>query len=162
MFVERLEDTAPLVLLEAAASLTLIFEVLALVAAVLLWQPWTRLTCTARHCASRGGAGRRAVIVVGVWEPRDQRVQDPGLPTAASVGDRGRVLRKSIRGWCRRAGTPSRMRSGALSWAAVRRRHGDFRGALHLVQQGTAARRGRRQRRADHRAAPIFNNWFER
>jgi len=68
VFVERLEDTAPLVLLEAAASLTLIFEVLALVAAVLLWQPWTRLDVYRKALRKQGAALVVAVIVVGVWE----------------------------------------------------------------------------------------------
>jgi len=68
IFVVRLDDTAPTVLLEAAASLTLIFVLLALVAALVLWQPWSRLDVYRKAVRKQGAALVVAVIVVGVWE----------------------------------------------------------------------------------------------
>lgn len=68
VFVERLNDEAPLALLEQALIPTQIFAVVAVVAAVALWQPWARFAVYRRSLRKQGAALIVAVVMLVLWE----------------------------------------------------------------------------------------------
>ncbi|MBE0690729.1 MAG: ABC transporter permease [Anaerolineae bacterium] len=68
VFVERLNDDAPFVLLNQHLQLTAIFEYCALAAVVILWEPWKRLSLYARALRKNTAPILVAIIVVGLWE----------------------------------------------------------------------------------------------
>ncbi|MCA9902370.1 MAG: ABC transporter permease [Anaerolineae bacterium] len=68
VFVDRLRDGAPLDLLEQHLQITVIFEYLALVAVVILWEPWTRLKLYTRALRKNTAPILVAVVVIALWE----------------------------------------------------------------------------------------------
>ena len=68
VFVERLSDDAPFVLLNQHLQLTAIFEYFALAAVVILWEPWKRLSLYTRALRKNTAPILVAIIVVGLWE----------------------------------------------------------------------------------------------
>lgn len=68
LFVDRLRDGAPLDLLEQHLQITVIFEYLALVAVVILWEPWTRLKLYTRALRKNTAPILVAVVVIALWE----------------------------------------------------------------------------------------------
>jgi len=68
VFVERLRDDAPMEILERHLQLTAIFEYPTLIAIVLLWEPWKRLSLYTRALQKNIAPILVAIIVVGLWE----------------------------------------------------------------------------------------------
>ncbi|MCC6616272.1 MAG: ABC transporter permease [Anaerolineae bacterium] len=68
LFVDRLRDDAPLEILERHLQLTAIFEYLALVAVVILWEPWKRLSLYTRALRKNSAPIVVAIVVIGLWE----------------------------------------------------------------------------------------------
>jgi NitT/TauT family transport system permease protein len=68
VFTERLTDDAPMELLAQHASLTAIPEYIALIAVVILWQPWTRLGVYARELRRNVAPIVVIILALGLWE----------------------------------------------------------------------------------------------
>lgn len=86
-FVERLNDASPVALFEQALGVTFVLEAAALIAAVLLWQPWDRLPVYRRAFRKQGAALIVAVIVVLLWETLINlfRIQEFLLPRPSVI-----------------------------------------------------------------------------
>lgn len=68
IFSARLNDEAPVALLEQALTITTIMEYAALAAVVILWEPWSRLAVYRRALRKHAAALAVAVIVLVLWE----------------------------------------------------------------------------------------------
>jgi len=88
VFVERLNETSPLAPLEQALSLTTLFVYPAYLAAILLWQPWTRLDVYRKSLRKQSAALIVAVIVLVLWEGLINvfRIQEFLLPRPSVIG----------------------------------------------------------------------------
>jgi NitT/TauT family transport system permease protein len=68
VFAQRLGKDSPVDLLNAALPLPTILEYLALIAVVILWQPWTRLAIYRRTVRKQGAALLVALAALVLWE----------------------------------------------------------------------------------------------
>lgn len=68
VFVERLRDEAPMAILEQHLQLTAIFEYIALIAVVILWEPWRRLSLYTRALRKNTAPILVAILVIVLWE----------------------------------------------------------------------------------------------
>lgn len=68
VFFARLRDESPRDLLAQQASITAILEYLALIAVLVLWQPWTRLDLYRRAVKKQAAPLIVAVLVLVLWE----------------------------------------------------------------------------------------------
>jgi NitT/TauT family transport system permease protein len=68
MFLAEVEEGAPLDALQAAISISTLFEYMALLSVVLLWAPWQRVEVYAKALRRYSASLVIAVIVLVVWE----------------------------------------------------------------------------------------------
>ena len=68
VFLDQIEEGSPIALLQNALTVSTIFEYLAIIAVVLLWQPWTRLAVYRRAAQKQIAALVVAVLVLVAWE----------------------------------------------------------------------------------------------
>lgn len=68
VFLDRLRDDSPLQLLEQHLRATALLEYIALLAVLLLWQPWKRLPVYVRALRQNTAPLLVAVIIIALWE----------------------------------------------------------------------------------------------
>ncbi len=68
VFAQRLSDTSPTDLLNQALSLPTVLEYLALISAVILWEPWTRGAVYRRGMRKQGAALLVGIVALMLWE----------------------------------------------------------------------------------------------
>jgi NitT/TauT family transport system permease protein len=84
----RLTDDSPVALLEQAILLPTVLEYLALIAIVILWQPWTRLAVYRRGLRKQGAAIVVGILALVIWEVLIDvlRIQQFLLPKPSVIG----------------------------------------------------------------------------
>ncbi len=88
VFSARLNDETPVAALESALGVMTVFEYLAIISAIILWHPWTRMPVYRRALRKQGAALAVAVVVIVLWEVLSSvfRIQEFLLPRPSVIG----------------------------------------------------------------------------